>query len=116
MRFDRPSPTELPGVAQVAMQQGTYAAQAIVQKYKVKRSFHPSSIFDKGSLAVIGRWAAVANVFGFHISGVAGVARMGVHPSDVHSPVRESHCGFHPLGNPRSDLQSRGTADYRGRS
>jgi NADH dehydrogenase len=70
MRFDRPSPTELPGVAQVAMQQGTYAAQAIVQKVQGEKKLPPFKYFDKGSLAVIGRWAAVANVFGFHISGL----------------------------------------------
>ena len=46
----------------------------------------------------------------------AGLAHMGVHPSDVYSPVPEPHSGFNPVGNPRSDLQSRGTADYRGRS
>jgi NADH dehydrogenase len=30
----------------------------------------PFQYFDKGSLAVIGRWAAVANAFGVHLSGI----------------------------------------------
>jgi NADH dehydrogenase len=59
----------LPGVAQVAMQEGTYAAKAIVQKVKGGKHLPPFKYFDKGSLAVIGRWAAVADAFGVHLSG-----------------------------------------------
>ena len=60
----------LPGVAQVAMQGGAYAAKAILQKVKGHSELPPFRYFDKGSLAVIGRWAAVADVFGVHISGL----------------------------------------------
>jgi NADH dehydrogenase len=60
----------LPGVAQVAMQQGTYAAKAIVRKAQSGEKLPPFKYFDKGNLAVIGRARAVANVFGFHISGL----------------------------------------------
>src|ERR1700746_3832898 len=59
----------LPGVAQVAMQGGAYAAKAILRKVKGQRELPPFSYFDKGSLAVIGRAAAVADTFGLHISG-----------------------------------------------
>jgi NADH dehydrogenase len=59
----------LPGVAQVAMQGGAYAAKAVLRKVKGKRELPPFRYFDKGSLAVIGRWAAVADVFGIHVSG-----------------------------------------------
>jgi NADH:ubiquinone reductase (H+-translocating) len=59
----------LPGVAQVAMQGGAYAAKAILRKIKGRGEVPPFRYFDKGSLAVIGRWAAVADVFGLHISG-----------------------------------------------
>src|ERR1700693_4094809 len=58
-----------PGVAQVAMQGGAYAAKAILRKVKGQRELPPFSYFDKGSLAVIGRAAAVADVFGVHVSG-----------------------------------------------
>ena len=60
----------LPGVAQVAMQQGTYAAKAIIRKVRKQPKQHPFTYFDKGSLAVIGRAAAVADVFGLHLSGL----------------------------------------------
>jgi NADH dehydrogenase len=62
--------TPLQGVAQVAMQQGAYAAKAIVRKVKGQSKPAPFSYFDKGNLAVIGRAAAVANVFGVHLSGL----------------------------------------------
>ena len=60
----------LQGVAQVAMQGGTYAAKAIVRKVKGKPKPPPFNYFDKGNLAVIGRAAAVANVFGVHLWGL----------------------------------------------
>ena len=60
----------LPGMAQVAMQGGAYAAKAILRKVKGQRELPPFHYFDKGSLAVIGRAAAVADVFGVHLSGL----------------------------------------------
>ena len=59
----------LPGVAQVAMQGGAYAAKAIVRKVKGASPLPPFKYFDKGELAVIGRASAVANAFGLHLSG-----------------------------------------------
>jgi NADH:ubiquinone reductase (H+-translocating) len=61
----------LPGLAQVAMQGGSYAAKSILRKVKGKPVLPPFYYFDKGTLAVIGRAAAVANIFGVHISGWA---------------------------------------------
>jgi NADH:ubiquinone reductase (H+-translocating) len=61
----------LPGLAQVAMQGGQYAAKAILRKVKGQPELPPFQYFDKGSLAVIGRCAAVANAFGVHLSGLA---------------------------------------------
>ena len=66
-----PTGKPLPGVAQVAMQQGTYAAQAIVRKLQGTTEITPFKYFDKGDMAVIGRWTAVANIFGVHVSGFA---------------------------------------------
>jgi len=60
----------LGGVAQVAMQQGTYAAKAIARKVRGKAPQKAFEYFDKGNLAVIGRAAAVANVFGIHLWGL----------------------------------------------
>jgi NADH dehydrogenase len=60
----------LPGVAQVAMQGGAYAAKVICAHIAGKRELPPFHYFNKGDMAVIGRAAAVANIFGFHISGL----------------------------------------------
>jgi len=60
----------LPGVAQVAMQGGAYAAKSIVKKVETGDALPPFKYFDKGSLAVIGRAAAVANAFGVKLSGL----------------------------------------------
>src|ERR1700686_4266562 len=59
----------MPGVAQVAIQGGAFAAKTIksrIEKQKADAAFH---YFNKGDMAVIGRAAAVANIFGFHLSG-----------------------------------------------
>ena len=65
----KPDGSPLPGVAQVAIQGGAYAAKTIVKRLKGKHAIKPFHYFDKGDLAVIGRGAAVANIFGFHLSG-----------------------------------------------
>jgi NADH dehydrogenase len=54
----------LPGTAPVAMQQGTYVAKHIKRKTETHFKY-----FNKGSLAVIGRNAAVADFGKFQISG-----------------------------------------------
>lgn len=59
----------LQGVAQVAMQGGAYAAKAIARKVEGKRQPAAFQYFDKGNMAVIGRAAAVADIFGVHVSG-----------------------------------------------
>ena len=59
----------LPGVAQVAMQQGGYVAKLIRARLTGKPSA-PFRYFDKGSLAVIGRAAAVAQIGPLHMSGL----------------------------------------------
>ena len=59
----------LPGVAQVAIQQGRAVAANIERELKgqPRQPFHYK---DLGSLATIGRNAAVADIFGIHLSGV----------------------------------------------
>jgi len=70
----------LPGLAQVAMQGGAYAAKAILRKVKGQAEPPPFRYFDKGSLAVIGRATAVADVFGAHLSGfVAWLVWVFIH-------------------------------------
>jgi NADH dehydrogenase len=60
----------LPGVAQVAIQGGAYAAKTIRARLKGKKDTKPFHYFNKGDMAVIGRAAAVANIFGFHLAGL----------------------------------------------
>ena len=59
----------LPGVAQVAMQGGAYAAKTIRARVEGKPPLRPFHYFNKGDMAVIGRAAAVADIFGVHLSG-----------------------------------------------
>ncbi|HXD18303.1 MAG TPA: NAD(P)/FAD-dependent oxidoreductase [Vicinamibacterales bacterium] len=59
----------LPGVAQVAMQGGVHAARTILQRLEGK----PSQAFvydDRGSMAIIGRGSAVADIRGLRFSGL----------------------------------------------
>ena len=60
----------LPGVAQVAMQQGAYAAHAIKMRCRGAIELPAFRYADKGDMAVIGRAAAVANIFGIHVWGL----------------------------------------------
>jgi NADH dehydrogenase len=60
----------LPGVAQVAMQGGAYAAKTIRARLSGKKVLPPFRYFDKGDMAVIGRAAAVADIFGLHFWGL----------------------------------------------
>jgi len=70
----------LPGVAQVAIQGGAYAAKAIQAHLEGKKDIPPFHYWNKGDMAVIGRAAAVANIFGFHISGLpAWLAWLFIH-------------------------------------
>jgi NADH dehydrogenase len=69
----------LPGVAPVAMQQGTFAARQIKADLngKPREAFH---YFDKGSLATIGRAAAIAQFGKIHISGfIAWLSWLFIH-------------------------------------
>jgi NADH dehydrogenase FAD-containing subunit len=59
----------LPGVAQVAMQQGRYAAKVIHNRIAGKRPPDSFSYFDKGSLAVVGKGFAVLQSGKVQVSG-----------------------------------------------
>ncbi|HEY2458614.1 MAG TPA: NAD(P)/FAD-dependent oxidoreductase [Candidatus Acidoferrum sp.] len=59
----------LPGVAQPAIQEGRYAGRVIQARLKSQEPLPPFHYFDKGDMAVIGRAAAVADIFGIHVSG-----------------------------------------------
>jgi NADH dehydrogenase FAD-containing subunit len=70
----------LPGVAQVAMQQGRYAGQLIHRRIGGKPATGPFRYFDKGNMAVVGKGFAVLQSGRVHISGIlAFLAWAAVH-------------------------------------
>lgn len=77
--FRGPDGEPLPGVAPVAMQQGRYAAESILEALSGKDS-RPFQYVDKGNLATIGRHAAIADFGRFTLSGyLAWLAWLGIH-------------------------------------
>ena len=70
----------LPGVAQVAIQQGRYAGRRISQSLLGKPSPKPFRYFDKGNMAVIGAGFAILQAGKLRLSGmVAWLAWAAVH-------------------------------------
>jgi NADH:ubiquinone reductase (H+-translocating) len=70
----------LPGVAQVAIQQGRYAGHAIYRRVARFRAPGAFRYFDKGNMAVVGKGFAVLQSGKVQISGfLAWLAWAGVH-------------------------------------
>lgn len=70
----------LPGVAQVAIQQGRYVGRLIHARVTGKPTPKPFRYFDKGSMAVVGKGFAVLQSGEFHSSGfLAWLAWAAVH-------------------------------------
>jgi NADH dehydrogenase FAD-containing subunit len=61
----------LPGVAQVAIQQGRYAGKFIQNRVAGKPAPGPFNYFDKGNIAVVGKGFAVLQSGKVHVSGFA---------------------------------------------
>lgn len=61
----------LPGVAQVAMQQGRYAGKSISRKILGKPALSPFRYWDKGSMAVVGKGFAVLQTGKIQLKGLA---------------------------------------------
>ncbi len=70
----------LPGVAQVAMQQGRYAGKLIRRHIAGKNSMKPFRYFDKGNMAVVGKGYAVLESGKLHLHGlIAWLAWAFIH-------------------------------------
>jgi NADH:ubiquinone reductase (H+-translocating) len=70
----------LPGVAQVAIQQGRYAGKVIHSRITGSTPPGPFSYFDKGNMAVVGKGFAVLQSHKVQLSGFAAwLAWAGVH-------------------------------------
>ena len=77
--FSHPTGKPLPGVAQVALQQGRYAGEAIRARLK-GQTLPPFRYRDKGNMATIGRAAAVVELPWLHFSGYpAWLAWLFIH-------------------------------------
>jgi NADH dehydrogenase, FAD-containing subunit len=70
----------LPGVAQVAMQQGRYVEKLIRHHLAGKNSAKPFRYFDKGNMAVVGKGYAVLQSGKMHLHGlIAWLAWAFIH-------------------------------------
>ena len=70
----------LPGVAQVAIQQGSYVGDLIGRRLKGESLPGPFKYWDKGSMATIGRRRAVADVGFARFTGfIAWIAWLFIH-------------------------------------
>ena len=70
----------LPGVAQVAMQQGRYAGKVIHSRITSSTLPGPFSYFDKGNMAVVGKGFAVLQSYKVRVSGFgAWLAWAAIH-------------------------------------
>jgi NADH dehydrogenase len=69
---DTMSLDNLPGVAQVAIQSGRHAADQIKRTIAGQPTGQPFHYFDKGSLATISRFSAVASVGKLRFTGLIG--------------------------------------------
>ncbi|BCJ56256.1 putative NADH dehydrogenase (NDH) [Actinoplanes sp. NBRC 14428] len=63
---------DLPGVAQVAIQSGRHAADQIKRRLAGRETGQRFTYFDKGSMATISRFSAVASIGKVHVSGFLG--------------------------------------------
>ena len=62
---------------------------------------------------MIGRAAAVADVFGVQITGFAGVAHLGFYPPFVSHHAPDPYSGLYPMGDPGPHIQSWCSPDHR---
>lgn len=66
----RPDGRQLPGLAPVAMQQGKYVATVLRQRLSHREPPGPFTYRDRGSMAVIGRYVAVASIRNWNLVGL----------------------------------------------
>ena len=75
---DMVSLNKLPGVAQPAMQEGTYVGRLILARLAGRgEMMKPFTYFDKGNMATIGHKRAVAEAFGRTVTGLPAYVMWG---------------------------------------
>ena len=75
----------LPGVAQVAIQQGRYVGRLISRELVGRKPPRPFRYFDKGNMAVVGKNFAILESGRIRLAGIYGLAGLGICSSDVSS-------------------------------
>jgi NADH dehydrogenase len=106
---DMASLSHLPGVAEVAMQQGLYAAKTIRRRIAGRHDMPPFKYRDLGSVATVGRFRAVASVHGLRLHGLMGWLAWGlIHLTFLTGFVNRFSALFHwmrtVLGRGRGEL------------
>lgn len=113
---------QVPGVAQPAMQMGTYAAKRIARLVARDHGSdgtglnEPFHYFDKGDMATIGRKAAVANIkmaLQRALERISSMGRLAPHPHLLPDRLPQPSCGVPSMGLDIPDLSGRRTAHYR---
>ena len=79
----------LPGVAQVAIQGAKYAAKSIERRIEGKPPQPPFKYFDKGSMATISRFKAVALIGKIRLTGLHRLAGVAGAAPDLHHRLQE---------------------------
>ena len=81
----------LPGVAEVAMQQGIYASQTIKARLRGHDDGRkPFRYRDLGSMATISRFRAIVSFKGIRVVRLRRLADVALRPPGVHDRVQES--------------------------
>ncbi|GIF30352.1 NAD(P)/FAD-dependent oxidoreductase [Actinoplanes utahensis] len=95
----------LPGVAQVSIQGGGYVGRLIRRRLTGRPAGKPFHYFDKGNIATVSRFSAVADLRGLRLTGLAGwLLWLGVH------------WAYLPKGRNRASSLIRWAAAFLGRS
>jgi NADH:quinone reductase (non-electrogenic) len=74
---DMANVNKLPGVAQPALQEGSYVGKLIRARLAGQTETKPFKYFDKGSMATIGHKSAVADAFGRKFTGLIAYLMWG---------------------------------------
>ena len=77
----------LPGVAQVAIQQGRYVGRLISRKLRGRKPPRPFRYFDKGNMAVVGKNFAIMESRPHKTGRVHGLVRLGLYSPALSAPV-----------------------------
>jgi Pyridine nucleotide-disulphide oxidoreductase len=105
----------LPGLAQVAMQGGQYAAKSILRKVKSRPELPPFQYFDKEQGLTGGDWALGCSGQCLRCSslGTRCPNCVGLYSPDVYRDVPRPALSLHPMGDPGLNVQSWSAAYHR---